>query len=62
VISASNTHEENYQCLEWLREKKLDAKAIISDWVFLEELPQFYRDRIQRGKVTKGMIQIGEEF
>jgi threonine dehydrogenase-like Zn-dependent dehydrogenase len=61
-VSASNTHEENYQCLEWLRERKLDARAMISDWTSLADLPQLYRDRIHPGKVTKAMIQIGEEF
>ena len=48
--------------LEWLRQKKLDAKAMISDFTSLEELPRLYRDRIHPGKVTKVMIQIGEEF
>ena len=62
TVSASNTHEENYQCLEWLREKKLDARAMISDRTSLEGLPQLYRERIHPGKVTKAMIQIGEEF
>lgn len=62
AVSASNTHEENYRCLEWLRQKKLDARAMISDWISLEGLPQLYRDRIHPGKVTKAMIQIGEEF
>jgi len=62
AVSASNTHEENYQCLEWLREKKLDARTMISDWISLEGLPGLYRDRIHPGKVTKAMIQIGEEF
>ena len=62
TVSASNTHEENYQVMEWLRQKKLDAKAMISDFTSLEELPRLYRDRIHPGKVTKAMIQIGEEF
>jgi 2-desacetyl-2-hydroxyethyl bacteriochlorophyllide A dehydrogenase len=62
TVSASNTHRENYQCLEWLGEKKLDARAMISDWTSLEGLPGLYRDRIHSGKVTKAMIQIGEEF
>ena len=62
TVSASNTHEENYQCLEWLRQKKLDAKALISDFTPLEGLPQLYRDRIHPGKVSKVMLQIGEEF
>lgn len=62
TVSASNTHEENYQVLEWLRQKKLDAKAMISDFTSLEELPRLYRDRIHAGKTTKAMIQIGEEF
>ncbi len=62
AVSASNTHEENYQCLDWLREKKLDAKALISDWTSLGGLPQLYRERIHPGKVIKAMIQIGKEF
>jgi 2-desacetyl-2-hydroxyethyl bacteriochlorophyllide A dehydrogenase len=62
TVSASNTHEENYQCLEWLRQKKLDARAMISDFTPLEGLPRLYRDRIHPGKVTKVMLQIGEEF
>ena len=62
TVSASNTHEENYQVLEWLRQKKLDGKAMISDFTSLEELPRLYRDRIHAGEVTKVMIQIGEEF
>jgi 2-desacetyl-2-hydroxyethyl bacteriochlorophyllide A dehydrogenase len=61
-VSASNTHEENYQCLEWLRQKKLDARGLISDWTTLEDLPRLYRERIHPGKVTKAMIRIGEEF
>ncbi len=62
TVSASNTHEENYQCLEWLRQKKLDAKSMISDFTSLEGLPQLYRDRIHPGKATKVMLQIGKEF
>ncbi len=62
TASMSNTHEENYQCLEWLRQKRLDAKSLISDYTSLEDLPRLYRDRIHPGKVTKVMIQIGEEF
>jgi 2-desacetyl-2-hydroxyethyl bacteriochlorophyllide A dehydrogenase len=62
VVSASNTHEENYMCLDWLREKKLDAKGMITDFTSLEGLPRLYRERIHPGKVTKAMIQIGEEF
>jgi 2-desacetyl-2-hydroxyethyl bacteriochlorophyllide A dehydrogenase len=62
TVSASNTHEENYQVLGWLRQKKLDGKAMISDFTSLEELPRLYRDRIHAGKTTKAMIQIGEEF
>ena len=61
-VSASNTHEENFQCLEWLRQKKLDARGLISDWTPLEDLPRLYRERIHAGKVTKAMIRIGEEF
>ncbi len=62
TVSASNTHEENYQIMEWLRQKKLDAKAMISDFTSLEGLPRLYRDRIHAGKAIKAMIQIGEEF
>jgi 2-desacetyl-2-hydroxyethyl bacteriochlorophyllide A dehydrogenase len=62
TVSASNTHEENYRCLEWLRQKNLDARAMISDVTPLAGLPQLYRDRIHAGEVTKVMIQIGEEF
>jgi len=61
-VSASNTHEENYQCLEWLWQKKLDARGMISDWTSLGGLPSLYRERIHPGKVTKAMIRIGEEF
>ncbi len=62
LASASNTHEENYQCLEWLRKKKLDAKSLISDFISLEELPRVYGEKIHPGKTTKVMIRIGEEF
>jgi 2-desacetyl-2-hydroxyethyl bacteriochlorophyllide A dehydrogenase len=61
-VSASNTHEENYQCLEWLRQKKLEARGLISDWTTLEDLPRLYQERIHPGKVIKAMIRIGEEF
>jgi 2-desacetyl-2-hydroxyethyl bacteriochlorophyllide A dehydrogenase len=61
-VSASNTHEENYQCLEWLRQKKMDARGLISDRTILEDLPRLYRERIHPGEVIKAMIQIGEEF
>jgi 2-desacetyl-2-hydroxyethyl bacteriochlorophyllide A dehydrogenase len=62
TVSASNTHEENYRCLEWLGQKRLDAKGMIIDFTTLEGLPRLYQDRIHPGKVTKVMIQIGEEF
>ncbi|HSR13662.1 MAG TPA: alcohol dehydrogenase catalytic domain-containing protein [Thermodesulfobacteriota bacterium] len=62
IVSASNTHEENYQCLDWLREKKLDAASMISDRTSLADLPRVYRERIHTGKVIKAMVRIGEAF
>ncbi|MBA4421832.1 MAG: hypothetical protein C0390_01880 [Syntrophus sp. (in: bacteria)] len=60
--SYSNTHEENVQCLKWMAEGQIDARALISDLIPLEELPRVYRERIHPGKTVKVMLQIGAEF
>ncbi len=60
--SYSNTHEENRICLQWMAEKKMDARSIISDTITLDELPFVYRERIQSGKAVKVMVAIGDEF
>ena len=60
--SYSNTHEENIQCLQWMREGKLDGRALITDLIGLDELPRIYSERIHSGKAIKVMLQIGDEF
>ncbi len=60
--SYSNTHAENIQCLKWMAEGKIDARALISDLIPLEQLPRVYRERIHPGKTVKVMLQIGKEF
>jgi threonine dehydrogenase-like Zn-dependent dehydrogenase len=60
--SYSNTHDENRTCLQWMAEKKIDARQLISDIISLGALPQTYRERIQTGKALKVMLAIGEEF
>lgn len=60
--SYSNTHEENKQCLQWMRAGKLDGKILITDLISLEELPRVYDTRIDTGEAIKVMLQIGDEF
>jgi threonine dehydrogenase-like Zn-dependent dehydrogenase len=60
--SYSNTHVENIQCLQWMAEGKIDARALISDLIPLEQLPRVYRERIHSGKTVKVMLQVGKEF
>lgn len=60
--SYSNTHAENIQCLQWMAEGKVDGRALITDLITLEELPQVYMERIHTGKAIKVMLQIGDEF
>jgi (R,R)-butanediol dehydrogenase/meso-butanediol dehydrogenase/diacetyl reductase len=60
--SYSNTHEENIQCLQWMKEGKLDGRPLITDLITLEQLPRIYKERIHTGKAIKVMLQIGDEF
>ncbi len=56
----SNTHEENIKCLEWMAEKRLDARPLITNRIGLEELPFVYEKRIKAGKTIKVMIDVGK--
>ena len=58
----SNTHEENRICLQWMAEKKLDARPLATDLISLDELPDVYENRIKTGKALKAMLKIGDEF
>ena len=60
--SYSNTHEENRQCLAWMAQGLLDGRPMISEVITLDELPAVYRERIEKGRSIKVMLQIGEEF
>jgi len=60
--SYSNTHEENIQCLQWMKEGKIDGRTLISDYIGLDDLPRVYEERIDTGEAVKVMIGIGEEF
>jgi len=60
--SYSNTHEENIQCLQWMKEGKIDGRPLVSDYIGLDDLPRVYEERINTGKAIKVMIGIGEEF
>lgn len=60
--SYSNTHEENIQCLKWMKEGQLDGRPLITDLIALEALPRVYRERIHTGKAIKVMLTIGDEF
>ena len=60
--SYSNTHEENIQCLQWMQDGELDGRALITDLIGLDELPEVYTERIDAGKTIKVMLQIGDEF
>ena len=60
--SYSNTHEENKQCLQWMREGSLDGRPLITDLISLDELPRVYSQRINNAKAIKVMLQIGDEF
>jgi len=62
TASYSNTHEENIQILEWMKEGKLDGRDMITDLISLDELPRVYKERIHTGRAIKVMLQIGEEF
>lgn len=57
-----NTHEENKQCLQWMKSGELDSTCLISDTITLEELPNIYKEKIHTGKAIKVMLQIGESF
>lgn len=59
--SYSNTHEENRACLQWMAEKRLDARPLVTDLITLEELPETYKNRIQPGKAVKVMVKIGDD-
>ena len=59
--SYSNTHEENRTCLQWMAEKRLDARPLVTDLITLEELPETYKNRIQPGKAVKVMVKIGDD-
>lgn len=60
--SYSNTHEENIQCLQWMKEGKIDGRPLISDYIGLEDLPRVYGERINTGEAVKVMLAIGDEF
>ncbi len=60
--SYSNTHEENKQVLEWMASGEIDARPLITDLIFLEQLPSTYKERIHPRKALKVMVKIGEEF
>lgn len=60
--SYSNTHEENIQCLQWMAAGKLDGRGLITDVITLDQLPDVYRARIQKGQAIKVMLRIGQEF
>jgi len=57
-----NTHEENKQCLQWMKSGQLDSAPLVTDTISLEELPKVYKERIRTGKAIKVMLQIGEAF
>ena len=57
-----NTHAENKQCLKWMAEKALDARALVSDRITLDQLPETYEHRIKKGKTVKALLMIGEAF
>lgn len=57
----SNTHEENRQCLEWMAEGRLDGRALITDLIPLAQLPTVFRERIDRGRAIKVMVETGVE-
>ena len=60
--SYSNTHAENIQCLEWMKQGRLDGKPLITDLISLEDLPRVYDTRIDTGEAIKVMLEIGEPF
>ena len=60
--SYSNSHAENQQCLEWMAAGKLDGRALITDLITLDQLPQIYKERICTGDAVKVMVRIGEAF
>lgn len=62
TASNSNTHAENIQCLQWMAQGEIDARALISDYEPLERLPIVYRERIDTGLAIKVLLRIGEEF
>jgi threonine dehydrogenase-like Zn-dependent dehydrogenase len=59
--SYSNTHEENRACLQWMAEKRLDARPLVTDMITLDELPETYKKRIHTGKAVKVMVKIGDD-
>ncbi len=62
TASISNTHQENIQCLKWMKEGLLDARPLITDLEPLARLPEVYRERIDTGLAIKVLLRIGEEF
>jgi len=59
--SYSNTHAENRACLQWMAERKLDARPLVTDLITLDELPETYQKRIHTGKAVKVMVKIGDD-
>ncbi len=59
--SYSNTHKENRACLQWMAEKRLDARPLVTDLITLDELPETYQKRIHTGKAVKVMVKIGDD-
>ena len=62
TASMSNTHGENVECLNWMAAGQIDARALITDYVPLEKLPEIYETRIDTGKAIKVLLRIGPEF
>jgi 2-desacetyl-2-hydroxyethyl bacteriochlorophyllide A dehydrogenase len=58
----SNTHEENRQVLAWMADGRLDGRALVTDCVPLEALPEVFGRRIVTGEAVKVLVQAGEAF
>ncbi len=58
----SNTHAENRRILRWMAEGRLNGRPLISHRTPLAQLPQVFREHIDRGRVIKVMVDIGESF
>jgi (R,R)-butanediol dehydrogenase/meso-butanediol dehydrogenase/diacetyl reductase len=58
----SNTHAENREVLGWMAAGRLDGRALVTDCVPLEALPETYARRIVTGEAVKVLVQAGEAF